>query len=264
MAQRGTVSIDLGLRWVQRFATAEWPLVLPVALAFFGLPRLVAALLLGRQMAGVPQTMAALQAFSANLPPWWTPLLLAILLIALLGAMTLVALALRPGISVGEAILLALYRLPVCLAVLAMVGAALFIALVLLMTVVALLGGAQMAALALVLLGMIAVAILLLVLLPLIIVDRLGPIRAIAAGWRLYHGHLLRISGGLILFAVGAFIVGLAVQVSLGSMLLLLFRSLGRPEIGDVLTAIVSSLVAAVGWAGFYLLVAAFYRQRVS
>lgn len=256
------ISVERALRWLRSFVEREWALLLPVVLAFFGLPRLV-VLLLTPRMDPVPRTLEQLQAFSASLPGWWTPLLIAMLLASAIGAMVLMAMALVPRISVGEAILLALRRLPAWIGIGLIVGAALFLALLVAMTVaVRLGGGGQMLSVTLAFLGILVCSLLLLLLLPLIAVRRLGPLAAIREGWRLFRGALLRILGGLLLFAAGAWVISLALQVSLGSVLLLAARAAGQPQLGQLLAAVVMSVVSAIGWGGFYLLIAAFYRQR--
>lgn len=256
------MSVERALRRIQAFAHAEWPLLLPVILAFLAIPRFI-VLLLAPRMDRMPTTLAGLQAFSAALPAWWTPLLLAMLLVGAIGAMVLMALSLIPRISVGEAILLALRRLPAWLGIGLIAGAALFLAL-LLVSAALLRGGSGGQALSILLafLGIAAELLLLLLLLPLIVVRPVGPLAAIVEGWRVYRGALLRVGGGLLLFAVGTWVMSLALQVSLGSLLLVAARAAGQPQLGQTLAALLASLVTAFGWSGFYLLLAAFYRQR--
>lgn len=256
------ISVERALRWLQAFSVREWSLLLPVALAFFGVPRLI-VILLAPRVDRLPQTIEEMQAFSQTLPLWWTPLIFVLLLIGIVGAMALMAMAIVPWITVGQAIILAAKRLIVWLALAAMAFAALFVALLLVMTVaLGFGGGGQALSIALAFVGLVANALLLTLTLPLIIHRAIGPIAAVRAAWGLYRGVFLRIAGALILFALTAWIAGLALQVSLGSLLLLVAKLAGQPRIGEVLVALLVSAVTAVGWSGVYLLVAGFYRQR--
>ncbi len=250
------ISVERALRWLQGFLTREWSLLLPVALAFFALPRLTVILVTPRPPQA--QTMEEMQAFIQTLPVWWAPLVFGLTLIGIVGAMVLMALAIVPWITVGEAIVLACKRLIVWLA-LAFAG---FGALLLLMTMVLAFGGGQALSVAMALAGFVANALLLTLVLPLIVHRAVGPIAALRSAWNLYHGVFLRIAGALILFSATAWIAGLSIQVSLGFLLRLLARLGGQPKLGEMMVALLVSFVTAVGWSGVYLLVAAFYRQR--
>jgi len=254
------------MRWLQQFVEREWPLLLPVALAFFGLPKLVVTLVMAQRITVVPQTVDDMRTLMASLPGWWTGMVTALLIVmliaAVVGAMTLIGLATRSRSSVGEAILESLKRAPVAVAMIVLVGLLLFVLLIVAMTVAALAGGGQTSAVVLSFFGIIATVLIVPLLLPIVLRERLGLIGTLREGRHLYSGSVTRISGGLILFALGTWVVLVAVKVSAGSLILLAGRSLGQPELGDALEAVLESVTASIGWGGFYLLVASFYRQR--
>jgi hypothetical protein len=264
MFERGVrnISVEAALRWLQRFVTREWVLLMPVGLAFFALPRLI-LLRLTPQVTRWPQTIAEVQAFSLAFPAWWMPLFLATMLAGVVGAMALIALAVIPRITVGEAILIGLRKLPIWVGAGLIVLGAFFVGLLFLMTIAIQLGAGQALSALLTLIYMAPASLLMILIIPVLVDQRVGPWRAIRATWRLYTGALLRIAGALLLFVMVAYVVSLALQISLGSLFLLIGRASGQLPLGEVLAAILVSITGAIEWSGFYLLVAGFYRQRI-
>jgi hypothetical protein len=199
---------------------------------------------------------------SLSMPPWVTPVMLACGLVTVIGALSLQALALLPRISVGEAIVTALKRLP------AWIGASfiVFFLMFLLLIGVGFLsstvpGGASITVLA-TFVCMVVAGLYMILLMPLIVERASGPVAALREGLAFYGGQLPRLIGGLVLFLFGAWIVAMAIQVALGSVLLLIGRMAGQPELGQILVALLGAIVSAVEWGAFYLLVACFYAQR--
>jgi hypothetical protein len=256
------ISIEQGLRALQRFLMAEWRLGLPLALAFLALPPFALGLLIAPLMPDMPSTIDGVRALSLSMPGWVTPVMLLGGLVTIIGALALQALLLLPRISVSEAIMTALRCLP------AWIGACLIVFAILFAVLIAvgfLLGAAPGGASILVLttfFGMIVAGLYLVLIMPLIIEKKASPLAALRQGITLYGNQLPRLIGGLILFLAGAWIIAMAVQVALGSVLLLAGRLLGQPELGQVLVALLGALVSAVEWGAFYLLVACFYGQR--
>lgn len=257
------VSVERALRWLQQFALREWQLLLPVALAFISLPTLVTTLALVRQARTDAPTLTDLQALGTTMPGWEAAALAAGMVVPLLGALTLMALALGSRVSVGEAILQAVRRLPTMLGVIALLLVGVMVALIVILAAARVAGGGGRYDMPFEILGMLASGFAIVLLLPVAMTRRGGPIGIIRDGIGLYAGSMLRISAGLILFIVGAWIVLMAIKISVGSLILLLARAAGQREIGDVLRLIVDSVMAGIAWSGFYLLVASFYRQRV-
>lgn len=257
-----TISVERALRWLQGFAGREWSLLLPVALAFFALPGLVLAYLTPA-ITKLPQTPEEAQAMFAAFPVWWIPLFLATSLTGVIGAMTLIALAVVPRLTVGEAIVLALRKTPIWIVTGLIVTIVFFLGVILLTMLVLASGGGQLLTGFLTILYMAPASLLMVLILPLLVDRRIGPWAVVRASWRLYNGTLLRIAGALILFLVTTYIVSLALRVSLGSLLLLVGRVSGQPQLGELLAMILVSAIGAIAWSGFYLLIAAFYRQRI-
>ncbi|NIJ08386.1 hypothetical protein FHS31_002003 [Sphingomonas vulcanisoli] len=261
MSAARKISIERALRSVQGFARSEWRLALPVALAFLGMPQLVVGLFLAGRFATMPQTMADLQHFSMDLPWWWTPILIVMLLVSAIGGLALIALALVPRISVREALVLAFRRFPLWLAAIAILLAAVFVALLLVMIVIGLAHGGEALAVAFTFLAMLAGMLFAALLLPVIIDRRLSPVALLREGAHLYRHGWGRISAGLLLYLCISWIVMMALQVSIGSVVLLVGRLAGAPDIGGMIAAVLASLISAIAWAGFALLVAGIYRQ---
>ncbi|WP_174273980.1 hypothetical protein [Sphingomonas bacterium] len=263
MAGQGArkISIERALRSARAFAVAEWRLALPVALAFLGLPQLIAGLLLTSRVRVMPQTVADLQSFSLDLPWWWTPILLLMLLVSAVGALALMGLALVPRISVREALVLAFRRFPHWLGAAILLFTGVFLALILVMIVIGLARGGELLAVAFTFLAMLGGLLFAVLLLPIAADGRLGPVALLRAGAKRYRGSWGRIAGGMLLYLATAWIAMMALQVSLGSLLLLAGRLLASPQTGAILATVLASLISALAWSGFYLMIAGIYRQ---
>ncbi|WP_293974968.1 hypothetical protein [Sphingomonas sp.] len=257
------ISIEQGLRALQRFIAAEWRLALPVALAFLALPPFILGLILAPLMLQMPSDLEGMRAFGLAMPGWVMPVTLLGGVVTIVGAMALQALLLLPRISVGEAIVRALRRLPVWIGAALVVFAILFALLI----VLGLIFGAVPAGAGLLVMvtcvGMVAAGVNLALIMPLIVETSLGPVAALREGLAFYRGQLVRLVAGLVLFLAAAWVVAMAMQVALGSVLLLIGRLIGQPDLGQTLVALLAALVSAMEWSAFYLLIACFYRQRV-
>lgn len=254
------ISIERALRSAQGFARNEWRLALPVALAFLGLPQLIVTLVLMRRVSAL-QTMADLQSFSMNMPWWLTVLLIAMMLLSALGLMALMALALVPRISVREALLLAFRRFPYWLGATTLLLVGIFMVLMLAMILIALARGGEALATAFIFLAMLGGMLFAVLMLPIAVDRAVTPIALLRDGGHLYGRSWGRLTAGLLIYLVTAWIVMMALQVSAGSMLLLLGRLLTSPQTGTILATVLASVVSAIAWGGFALLVAGLYRQ---
>lgn len=243
------------------FLAREKALVLPLGLATFG----IALLLLG---------LAAPQgARGAQVPAGlWMLWLIPGFLLVTIGYLATSAIVLLPNISVREALQRAFARLPAAV----MLTGLLVAAMVLLLTVAAMIVGvlgamlgwtmerAAVASLAIALIPIFWASIRLVVLWPLLVARGPRPLDAIGQSFELTAGHAARIGGVLVLAAL-AYMFGTGVaQLAGGTVFLLIARMLGSPQLGDLLTAI---LVAGVGgllatmWSVF---VALLYRRLSS
>jgi len=255
------LSTEQAFGWAQAMAAREWRLMLPVAFAFFALPGLLLDVALPDAtrvlLPGAPVDAAAqgraLLAFAATLA------------VNLVGSLALSALALVPGISVGEAIGRAFRRVPSLAGALLLVAAALLAGALM---AALLLGGARAgpaAAQGLLLLLLLiaggAVWVRLSLLTPLLVEQALGPAAALRRSWRMTAGLFWPILGALAAYLIGGTVVLVALSSAVGATLTLLARAMGVGPVGLVLAAVIFRGLAATISMGFQLVVAGLYRQ---
>ncbi|MDB5714646.1 MAG: hypothetical protein JWO15_2043 [Sphingomonadales bacterium] len=227
------------------FIRREAGLVVPLALATL-LVGDVANTLVDPGVAGMqPNPMLSLLTFLAVL---WT----------IVGQLAIIALVLRPGSSVGEALLLAIRRLPTLIGAALLVGIA--ATLILIPAVIAFLQSgvdpANPASFALLpgwvslyLLVFACVAVWLSLRLstlnPLIVDKQPGVIAALKTAFAMTRGVIARlILAALIYFAL-TILLTKAVQFVLGSVFELLGRAVGSPFVATALTALATGTVSA-------------------
>lgn len=255
MRDLGPLPVSDAAAWAFGFLGREWRLAAPIALAFLALPALASQSL---------RPAAAQSLTDPNQVAAEIVRMLPVLLIGLFGGLGLTALAANPGGSVAEALRTAARRYGPLLLALGLVFLVLVATLSLFSLVGTLLGVdlarlvevARFAALAAVLIA----AARLLPLLPVMVVERLGPAAALRRSAALTRGHLLRLVGLVMLMtSVGLLLTLIAAQV-IGSLALLLGRATEQPElfraIGMLLLALVGAGVSTVG----YVLVVGVYR----
>jgi hypothetical protein len=250
-------SISISKAWDETngLVRREAALLVPVALALIALPGVLLAQVRPVATAQSATTiMMSQQAMLANAVG---------LLITLFASLVLTLLALRPGISVAEAMRAALLRFPIAL------GASLVT------PVMPLLTGGEAAVqrlspgFALLLLGYLCaiMGLLLYGLVRLLLLntvaaaERLGVIATIRRSWALTRGIVSRLLGFVVLFLALSVIVSFAVVAAGGTVLVGLGRLLGDEALGRLLLDLVTNVVNAgfVGW--LYLMLAAIYRQ---
>lgn len=260
------VSIEQSFVWAQTFVRAEWRLLIPVALAFLALPLLLFELLAPQWMTTAitpPPPGATAADLMARLSA--LPIALVILALSFLGSLAMTALALLPGLSVAEALVLAGRRVGIAIAagfliMLALVGFVIVASLVL--TLAGLGVPVQQGLLLGLLFGVgLVLWVRLVPLLPVIVERRIGPIAAMRLSWNLTHGNFWRVLGALALYLVGCTIVLLAVRTAIGTVLLLLTRAVGAADLGPMLLAILVRAVSALFSMGLAVLIVGFYRQ---
>ena len=268
------LSIEASFSWAQRVIAREWALLLSVALAFITFPAFAVAILTPARLQVQMQAMASpgteAQAVQAaelmqGALPWLMPTMLALLLCYGVGSLTITALALKPRISVGEAIVLAVRRLPVLAGSVVLLSAGLFlfgIAETLLLQLAGLRGAQLQAG---VLTFLMAAAFALIVrnspLVGLIVDRRVGPIDAIGETWRLGRGAGWKMLLGLFLYYAGATLVWLALGTALGALVLAGARLGGWLDVGLQLVLLIDRTLSALVMTGGYVLSASFYRQ---
>lgn len=259
-------AMSIGKAWEEAvaFVSRESSLLFPVALLFVALPGLIL-----QEM--TPPGLARWNLSETTMPQvpgsFWLAMMLAVIIIWF-GSLTLFALALRPGISVGEALRLSFARLPVLLGTALVVAgflAGAVIAATLAVTVLSLIAKPLGATLALLLGGAVAGATIfasvrLLLLNPVVIDGSEGVMASLRYGWALTRGHFWRLLGFVLVLTLLSAIVGGAAQAVFGVIGTLIGGQAGGRVIGGVAAAAVSTVVQV------YMLVmlARLYRQAVA
>jgi hypothetical protein len=201
--------LSIGLAWQEArvFLMREAALLVPVALLFISIP---VALLLTLMPANIQPGMDATQAAKVSIPPAVGLAGIGVGLLMLVGLLTLYALALKPQISVREALQLAVRRLPVALGATLGIMAALFVPGALVASVSRPAGEALM-----ILLG--AVISVRLATLDAVIVDtQHGPLAAAKRAWTHSRGNALRLLAVIAMIGVALFAAMMTVQVVFG------------------------------------------------
>jgi hypothetical protein len=256
-------ALSIGKAWEESlaFIKREGSLLFPVALLFLSVPMAVLQLMIPpdyMQMAP-GQTLA-------SLPPLPGTVKVAMIvagIVMLIGSLAVYALALRPGISVAEAIRLAIGRLPVVLGASLLVGVALMFVLFgaamiggLLSVVTGKGGGVVLAAVAM-LAAMLYVSARMLPLSALVIDRRPGVVAALRETLSLTRGQAGRLAAFILVSLILILVVQIAVQSVFGIVGTLLLGQEGGRSISNIAVAL------AAGAVNVYLMVftARIYRQ---
>jgi len=260
------LSIEACFTWAQRFVAQEWGLVLPVTLAFIGLPPLAFMLLipgnLQKALMTVPvKDMAVLQ----DAMPWLFPIALLILAIGAVGAMTITALALTPRMSVSEAIAHAARRLPILAGSAALLALGLLFFAVVEVALLAVTGldplRVQLLAGTLMVVTFLFLAVRMSPLLAVIVDRRIGPISAIGETWAMGRGAGWKMAFALFVYYTGVIVVIVALGTAVGACVMAITRLGGWADATAPLLAVFDRAMGSIGAAGAYLLGVAFYRQ---
>jgi len=229
-------------------------LIIPVALAFAVVPATLFALAVPPVPAGqIPE------------PGAWALLYPLLILIALIGQMAIMRMAIGPAASVGEAIRHAIRRAP------SVIGAALMFALpaaaILIPAAMPLLANPTSPPPAASLLFSVAfiVALCLWVRLMLMtasgVAEEIGPIAIVKRSWALTHGNFWRLLAMALLFGIVAWIAISAVHWVTGSVLIVV---LGKPEpwtVPALLIALIAAIAQTIASVLFAVLLARTYVQ---
>lgn len=243
-------TMSIGKAWQEAvaFVAREATLLFPVALLFVALPIVVL------QEMTPPELTAWSAAPTGAMPPvpssYWLALLLTVLLIWF-GSLALFAMALRPGISVGEALRLSFARLPVLIGTSLLAGVAIMAALIplifllpyvglLIAVIVALFVGTRLALLN-----------------PVVIDDHLGVIASLRRAWALTRGHFWRLAAFLAIITLLSAVAGSAAQAIMGLLGSLIAGLDGARLAGGIASAAVTSVVQVY----MLVMIARLYRQ---
>ncbi|MGE4323268.1 MAG: glycerophosphoryl diester phosphodiesterase membrane domain-containing protein [Sphingobium sp.] len=261
-------TLSIGKAWEEAvaFVSRESALLFPVALLFVALPGLILQEMTPPEL--MQWTMSqARDSFPAVPPSYWLALLLTLIIIWF-GSLTLFALALRPGISVGEAMRLGMARLPVLLGTALLVGAA-FLAL---MVFVALVAAALMIAskaaaaaigtllVAVVVGSLLYASVRLLLLNPVVIDGQDGVVASLRRSWETTKGHFWRLLGFILIVMLLSMIASTAAQAVFG----LIGGMAGGPTAARLVGGIAAAAVSTVVQVYMLVMIARLYRQADS
>ena len=251
--------LSLTLAWTETsaFVRREASLLAPVALAFAGLPSI---------LFDVTRPLPA-EAAANGVGAWGLVAVLTMLLSAI-GTLAITALALRPGMSVREALALAARRLLPVLAGAALIGVAMFL-LALPPVMVAVLAGGSANPQSLTATTVLILSVMLLVsavrMLPLSAVavqERVGPVALLKRSWRLTRGHALKLLGFILLALVAAGLLLFAVTAVLSILATLIEGGAPAPgSLGALLLIIAQALITALFTVHFQAMTARIYAQ---
>lgn len=240
----GKASQDAGL-----FLKREAGLVVPIALLFTGIPVALLLQAIPPSLRRVGAGEAA--ATQAELPSIALLLLFLCPILVLGGSLATYALALRPGISVGEALRHGFRRMPVALGAALLMGLALAIPLLVF-------GAFSPAAAS----GVLLICALFLSarLLPLnaVVTDRpVGAVAALRESWMLSRGHMARLLAFVVLISIPIMIAQLVGQTLLG----LVGFALGGKDMAQQAGDVGAALALSLGQMVMIVMTAFIYRQ---
>lgn len=188
------------------------------------------------------------------------------MIVSLVGALTVYALALRPGISVAEAMKLGLQRLPMLMGaglIVAIGGGVAVLVLALLATLLSVVGGT--AAVTFVVTVAIFAALCFvgvrLLLLNALAIDRpVRPLEAIRQSWALTTGQFWRLAA----FLGVVLILGVVLQTAVQSVFGVIGGLIGGPDIAVLVAGLATAALSAVVQVYFMVMTARIYRQLES
>lgn len=247
-------SLSISRAWEETRAqfAGDGRLFASVALALIGVPTMVSALV-------EPQGMRL-----DNKGPWWVDLLtLVFALLALIGQLALVRLALKPSITVGGAIAHGARRMPIYILTALIIGAGLVVLALPLAAAakfsgIPLDGSIATVSPALTVMVLVVVAIIFFVAVrmlmgtPIASAEQAGPLAIITRSWGLTRGVWWKLLGFLLMILIGAVVVLLAISAVVGSVVTL---ALGPPQAMSV-SALVIGLFEGLFNAAFTALFA--------
>lgn len=253
-------ALSISSAWdaTHQFVRREAALLLPVSLAFIGLPGVVIDL--------ARPTMVPGQAVE---PGGWMLAIVAAWFSLIYGSLVLSTLALSSEMSVRDALAHAARRLTSAIGVMLLVG---FIAVIALTPVAAVLpGGAAGAPAAIPLpisLYLMAVSIAFIVasirflLFNVVLVgEDAKAIASLKRSWALTRGHFLRLLGCMLVFILATLVIGVALSTAIGSVFLIIGKALGDEALGHLLISILAAAINAVLSTYLWVMLAMIYRQ---
>jgi len=231
--------LSIGAAWTEAaaFVRSERRLIAPVVLGLIVVPAVIAGLVRPDAPPGMQPE-----------PSGWTIVAFAALLVAKVGQLAIMRLAMGWDGSVGEALKLALRRIWVVLGAFVLFGLAFVVvatALVLIAMLVS--GNAAPGATNPIAFAAMVVALLLmprvLPLTALAMEERAGPWRLLRRTLELTRGHYWRLLGFFLIFLIASLIIAVAVKVTVGSATELLIGPSRPMSVSRLIVALVTGLV---------------------
>jgi hypothetical protein len=260
----GMGSFSLGTAWEETiaFLRRESGLLIPVAMAIFAPAQILFSM-------GVASTAGPAGPVPAQGNGQYL-LVLPALLLVVFGNLTVSLIALTPGISVREAMLRAVRRFPTALAAALLLAAAFIgsaVAIVVAATLGVMLFGAdpQSPAISgkleiLIAIPMMVLMVRMLLLFPLLAVEKCTALEAVRRAWALSRDNFLRFAGVLALSVLLAMIVALLEYFVLGSLIGLIKLAVGDGELLGVVQMLLNAAIEAMLSMALAVFIAATYR----
>ena len=253
---------SLGTIWEETlaFLRREAALLMPVALATFG----VAQLLLEIGMGGKPADGPGLQSFSPQ-----SLLLLPAMLLLLIGNLAVSRIALMPGRSVGESLSDTLRSLPRALGVMLLIFT-IMAGIALVIVIAATLGAMTFRVdpraitpniMIVLMVPMLVIGIRMLLLVPLLSVEQPRPVEAIRRAWALSRPHFLRFVGVFAIMMMLTIILAMIQQFVVGSLFQLLALVISDGQLVAILRALVNATLEAMLSLAITLYIALIYKK---
>lgn len=256
-------SLSISRAWDETKAlfASDGRLFTTVALALMGLPSMITGLV---EPQGMGLENRGLRPFDL--------LLLAFMILALVGQLALVRLALKPSITVGGAIAHGARRMPIYLVTALILGAGL-VAITIPLAIVAKLAGAPLdgamtamtpaAALVLLVLFVVVmfVAVRMMMGTPVATAERVGPVAIIKRSWHLTQGVWWKLLGFLVMIVIAALVVLLAISAVAGSLVTIAFGPIEPMSVSALVLGFFQGLFNAAFTALFAVMLARIYVQ---
>ena len=205
-------------------------------------------------------------------PLWVESLSLMFMIAALIGQLALVRLALKPPLTVGQAINHGARRMPVYFVSVVIMVCILLLAAVPIVLILSALGiplqssmtevtpGVWLAA-ALLIAAALAMAARMLMTTPVACAEHVGPIKIIRRSWELTRGHWLHLLGFLLAILLVALVLLTVIGMVIGTIVTVAFGPIERLSVSALLVGIVQGLFNAAFSAFFAVMLTRIYVQ---
>lgn len=250
-------NLSISRAWTQTsaFVAREASLLMPVAFAFVGLPSVILGQFTPPILPDQPLE-----------PGSWMFAIIPMVILSIAGGLTLNNLVLRPGISVGEAIKLALPRiLPLVGAALLMLLAGMVASIPVLILSAVLGGGNVTAGASIALLLMIPLFVLagvrLIFMNPVAAMEASGPVAIISRSWQLTRGQFFKLFSMFVAFFVLLLVASMAASAVVGIVVTVAIGSPSDEPIAKLILELVSAVLSTVFSVYLSTMIAQLYVQ---